>query len=825
MKPENHNKGLFYHPSPRQLRGGTLIDDSGVNYGKDTSTKNLKASSDFAEQYKSALSDVDMEMPTLKSGSKKDRDLYRNQMAIYNKKVKDKEKGFKQQYKDEIMGNLDEQFLQAGYTKDKSGKWRKPASISSVPFLDKAIGWIPGATDFANRAISAGEKVYNKPNLENIMNAGQTLADSAMAGYNMGKQLADPKKLLKDIAIQQGKKLVGMGLPKDYNKIHNHYNSWKMKGKGTEGAPNQRNKINVIEKEPKQESDNLYTLRGFWEDDKNFIIEDAINLSYEDKMKILEKERETLEINNTMDDELKLLTIKEKIDKLKAEEEEEEEAARIAALAAKKAVLKKTVPKKAVPKKTVPKKAVPKKTAEKTKKFTVEEHEAGLKAYNAKPTTVKEITDEELIKEANERGITIIKPIRKEDDFDKINRKEKGEELTLTEYKELVAGEKIIIVEPYDLKELKPNSLFTHPESTIFEREEINNFNKSATAKSQDLIMLGSDVHEDKKMPAVDGYYIQNDDGTFTEIIQGKSNLFLVDAFKIKNLKNKQKEIIEFIEQKFYPKNYELINGKMYVRQPKDDKWAIEAKFTDDDYKKGSDGKLYLYDDLDGFVIQKGKITGNDYVGIRYTKDGDNYIPKYIYHKPSGKKIFILKNGNYIPAESKKYYVNTAYTNGDKIDKKQQLVNNIINIFCDMHEVKINGENLYEASIKGKYLLSSREPIRTNYDIYPLGKIGLAKFKKDLYKYMELYDFYIDGKINNASDYVIIPYKKVTTATVQKAKKPQQEPKPPKPKKTKEEKEAEKAEKELEALMANDNLIQEKTGKTKRKINNKIKVN
>ncbi len=232
MKQENHNKGLFYHPSPRQLRGGSLIDDSGVNYGKDTSTKNLKASSDFAEQHKAALSDVDMQMPTLKSGSKKDRDLYRNQMAIYNKKVKDKEQGFHKQYKSEIMGNLDEQFLQAGYTKDKSGKWRKPASLASVPWMEKAIGWIPGATDFANRAISAGEKVYNKPNLENIMNAGQTLADSAMSGYNMGKQLADPKKLIKDIAIQQGKKALGMGLPRNYSNVDNHYNSHKRKIKG-----------------------------------------------------------------------------------------------------------------------------------------------------------------------------------------------------------------------------------------------------------------------------------------------------------------------------------------------------------------------------------------------------------------------------------------------------------------------------------------------------------------------------------------------------------------------------------------------------------------
>jgi hypothetical protein len=59
------------------------------------------------------------------------------------------------------------------------------------------------------------------------MNAGQTLVDSGMAGYNMGKQLADPKKLIKDIAIQQGKKALGMGLPKDYNKIDNHYNGYK----------------------------------------------------------------------------------------------------------------------------------------------------------------------------------------------------------------------------------------------------------------------------------------------------------------------------------------------------------------------------------------------------------------------------------------------------------------------------------------------------------------------------------------------------------------------------------------------------------------------
>jgi len=329
MKPQNHNKGLFYHPSPRQLRGGSLIDDSGVNYGKDTSTKNLKASSDFADQHKTALSDVDMEIPTLKSGSKKDRDLYRNQMAIYNKKVKDKEKGFKQQYKSEIMGNLDNQFLQAGYTKDKNGKWTKPASISDVPFLDKAIGWIPGATDFANRAISAGEKVYNKPNLENIMNAGQTLADSAMSGYNMGKQLADPKKLIKDIAIQQGKKALGMGFPRNYSNVDNHYNGHKkrkLQGRGAGGAPKKINKITIIEKkeekkeddeEEEEDNDESYSLKGYWETDEKFIIKDADKVSYEDKIKILEKEKDALEKSKELDDALKLTIIDDELIKEK----------------------------------------------------------------------------------------------------------------------------------------------------------------------------------------------------------------------------------------------------------------------------------------------------------------------------------------------------------------------------------------------------------------------------------------------------------------------------------------------------------------------------
>ena len=219
-----HNSGIFYKSLPRNMRGGSLIDDSNINYGMDTSTNKLKASSDFANQYKTALENVDMEMPTLKSGSKKDRDLYREQMAIYNKKVKEQEKGFKQQYKDEINENLENQFTSAGYTKDKSGKWRKPASLSDVPWMEKAIGWIPNATEFANNAISAGEKVYNKPNLENIMNAGQTLTDSATTGYNLGKQLTDPKKIIKDIAIQQGKKALGMGI-----KIDKHYNGWKYK--------------------------------------------------------------------------------------------------------------------------------------------------------------------------------------------------------------------------------------------------------------------------------------------------------------------------------------------------------------------------------------------------------------------------------------------------------------------------------------------------------------------------------------------------------------------------------------------------------------------
>ena len=256
IKRNDYNKGLGYHPSPRQLRGGSLIDDSAINYGKDVTTDKLKASSDFANQYKSAISDVGMEMPTLKSGSKKDRDTYREQMAIYNKKVKELEKGFMNKYKDEITQNVDSQFAAAGYVKDKNGRWIKPASISDVPWLDKATKWIPGATDFMNRAISSGEQLYNKPNLGNIINAGTTLVDSATAGYNAAKQLADPKKLIKDIAIQQGKKALGMGLPKDYNKIDNHYNGHKkrkLQGNGIIGRGDDDKVIEETKEETKED--------------------------------------------------------------------------------------------------------------------------------------------------------------------------------------------------------------------------------------------------------------------------------------------------------------------------------------------------------------------------------------------------------------------------------------------------------------------------------------------------------------------------------------------------------------------------------------------
>lgn len=202
------NKGLFYKPVKGQIKGGALVDTSNVAFG-DTSTKNFKASSDFNEQLQKYLNDEPV--PQLRSGSKADRDKYREEMVLYNKRKSEKQKEFMGKYKDDIDKANDEKFLEAGYYKDKNGRWQKPASLEDVPWLNDVAGAI-GARNFFNKAIRTGETFYNKPNLENTIALGKTAIDYFNTGKNLAEKVADPKKLVKDIAIEQGKKLLGAGL-------------------------------------------------------------------------------------------------------------------------------------------------------------------------------------------------------------------------------------------------------------------------------------------------------------------------------------------------------------------------------------------------------------------------------------------------------------------------------------------------------------------------------------------------------------------------------------------------------------------------------------
>jgi hypothetical protein len=207
------------------MKGGQLVDTSDVKEG-DVTTNAYKASSDFNEQLQKHLkSDY---IPQLRSGSKADRDRYREEMVEYNKKQKEKQNEFMANYKSDILKANEQKFLEAGYYKDKNGMWRKPASLADVPWLNDVAGAI-GVKGFLNNAITKGETFYNKPNLENTIALGKTAVDAFNTGKTLAEKVVDPKKLIKDIAIDQAKKALGMGInngldDEDYINVHLYKN-------------------------------------------------------------------------------------------------------------------------------------------------------------------------------------------------------------------------------------------------------------------------------------------------------------------------------------------------------------------------------------------------------------------------------------------------------------------------------------------------------------------------------------------------------------------------------------------------------------------------
>ena len=166
-----------------------VVTDTGARFNQAIGGANLldengKPVENFNSELQKSLNDEPA--PVLKSGSKKDRDKYRQEMNAYNKRVKEKEKVFKDEYKGQITKKLESDLIAQGYTTDSKGVWRKPASLSDVPLLDKAFSAV-GLKGFANRAISAGENLYNKPSLSTAIEAGKVMVDSAKSGMNLAE--------------------------------------------------------------------------------------------------------------------------------------------------------------------------------------------------------------------------------------------------------------------------------------------------------------------------------------------------------------------------------------------------------------------------------------------------------------------------------------------------------------------------------------------------------------------------------------------------------------------------------------------------------------
>jgi hypothetical protein len=138
------------------------------------------------------------EVPTLKSSSKKDRDIYRKEMNEYNARQKEKEKEFNDEYKKQILNKTEEQMLKNGYFKDKNGKWTKPTTIDDVPLLAKAFDSI-GLKKWANDTISVGENLYNKPSVNNLVKAVTVMKDSANMVPNAVEKNLKKVEQVKDV--------------------------------------------------------------------------------------------------------------------------------------------------------------------------------------------------------------------------------------------------------------------------------------------------------------------------------------------------------------------------------------------------------------------------------------------------------------------------------------------------------------------------------------------------------------------------------------------------------------------------------------------------
>jgi hypothetical protein len=277
------------------MQGGQLVDMSQVKEG-DLSTNAYRASYDFNRQLQNFIRNIPK--PVLEGSSPQARNKYREDMVKYNNYVKSREREFMDIYKDEILGNVEQRFLEAGYTKDKNGMWTKPASIKDLPWLAKATSWIPGAHDFINNAITKGETFYNDPNLENALELGNTAVNAWNVGKATAEKLLNPKKLVKDLAIRQGRKMLGVGL-----NPHHHYDSWKRR-KLNGGGFNE-----II-----QSFDQKFNMIGSKQKDYEMIKELRNTLQEkgnDEKWKERYKDFEDIEItNNITNDELKKLKSK-----------------------------------------------------------------------------------------------------------------------------------------------------------------------------------------------------------------------------------------------------------------------------------------------------------------------------------------------------------------------------------------------------------------------------------------------------------------------------------------------------------------------------------
>jgi hypothetical protein len=670
--------GLFYHPSQynHYMTGGQLVDISNVREN-DLSTNAYRPTKNFNEQLQAFIRDIPV--PQLQGSTREARNKYREDMVLYNNYVKNKEREFMQIYKDEILGNVERRFIEAGYTKDKNGIWRKPLTVQDLPWLDTLTDFIPNSKEFLNNAMQTGERFYENPNLENAIELGNTAVNAWNVGKATAEKLVNPKKLIKDYAIQKGKEMLGLGFRnKDFNKLDSHYN----------GHRKNKNKIigmGDIKFKKHDEDEILYETEEKYDEE----IEPIIN---EEENNFDETDKELIKIIFS-DDEFKKLSEEEKNDfyetfqdNIKKWYEENEELINI--------ILNKELIKLKPDDEPMTKELledIKNNFRDRIIDYDIKKEDVAEAKEEVKEEDKKEAYEDEFVGNGD---IDISNLITDKMGEDKKTKKIiKLDDVSL----ETIRSEQYerLQIKKFNLKNKNDNK-----EEFIFMSKEIADV---PSTKGYFIKTTKEDYETNKKNP----YYKQINGVYFKRIGVGEEKYHPIDAFII-NIKDKK--VVGAKEFKSYGSDgvlaYDKKANKYYkpALTPEEEVEIINKKIPDS----------MKYKEVSGCPVQITKFIGYGNMMIEYKKIKNEYIFNRLFNPETNQTIYLNINNNFIPIINKNnnfdYKANISYKVYDE----------------DKYKDNLNFDLTDQKFLKENFILNKRNGTKNLYT-------GVSKNNKTIY--------------------------------------------------------------------------------------------